>query len=68
MAGRFTPWLTERVAKLAYPRLAVEPRTRQLAADLLAAPDLPAQLRRVVVDADDDLRRALAARDQGSRG
>ncbi|GAA0812447.1 aminopeptidase N [Spirilliplanes yamanashiensis] len=62
VAGRFNPWLAERVAKLAYPRLAVAARTRQLAADLLAAPDLPAQLRRAVVDADDDLRRALSAR------
>jgi aminopeptidase N len=61
-AGRFTPWLAEQVAKLAYPRLAVEERTRRLAADLLARPDLPPQLRRAVLDCDDDVRRALAAR------
>ena len=62
VAARFTPWLAERIAKLAYPRLAVDARTRRLAADLLTAPDLPAPLRRAVVDGDDDLRRALHAR------
>jgi aminopeptidase N len=38
------------------------PRTRRLAAELLARPDLPTILRRVVTDADDDVRRALDAR------
>ena len=52
----------ERIAQRAYPVLAVEQRTRQLAADLLAAADVPTILRRVVTDGDDDVRRALAAR------
>jgi aminopeptidase N len=51
----------ERVALRAYPSVVVEPRTRQLAAELLARPDLPTILRRVVTDADDDVRRALDA-------
>jgi aminopeptidase N len=57
-----TGWTAERVALAAYPSLVVEPRTRQLAADLLARPDVSTILRRVVTDADDDVRRALAAR------
>jgi aminopeptidase N len=52
----------ERVALTAYPSLAVAPRTRQLAADLLARSDLSPILRRVVTDADDDVRRALESR------
>ncbi len=52
----------ERTAGAAYPHLVVEPETRKLAADLLARDDLDPILRRVVLDADDDLRRALAAR------
>ena len=62
MARRRTAWVAERVAGLAYPRYAVAPRTRTLAAALLARDDLPPGLRRVVTDADDDLRRALAVR------
>jgi len=57
-----TGFSAERVALLAYPSVVVQPRTRQLAAELLARPDLPTILRRVVTDADDDVRRALAAR------
>ncbi|MCA2217884.1 aminopeptidase N [Jidongwangia harbinensis] len=52
----------EALALAAYPRFAVAAETRRLAADLLARPELPAILRRVVTDADDDMRRALAAR------
>jgi aminopeptidase N len=52
----------ERVAVSAYPALVVEPETRRLAAELLASVELDPILRRVVEDADDDLRRALAAR------
>src|SRR4029453_12966785 len=44
----------ERMALLAYPSGVVDERTRRLAADLLARPDLPTILRRVVTDADDD--------------
>ncbi|MEO3929174.1 aminopeptidase N [Micromonosporaceae bacterium B7E4] len=61
-ARRRTPWVADRVAGLGYPRYAVSARTRELAAALLARDDLPPGLRRVVVDEDDDLRRALAAR------
>ncbi|GID33260.1 aminopeptidase N [Paractinoplanes brasiliensis] len=52
----------ERTAGAAYPSVVVEPRTRELAAGLLADEGLDPILRRVVLDADDDLRRALAAR------
>ncbi|MBF9133117.1 aminopeptidase N [Plantactinospora sp. S1510] len=61
-ARRRTPWVADQVAGLAYPRYAVAGRTRELAAALLARDDLPAGLRRVVTDADDDLRRALLSR------
>ena len=52
----------ERIVVAAYPRYAVDPATRGLAADLLARDDLTATLRRTVVDEDDDMRRALNAR------
>jgi aminopeptidase N len=61
-AARRTPWVADRIAGLAYPRYAVAGRTRELAAALLARDDVPSGLRRVVVDADDDLRRALLSR------
>ncbi|HEX2355110.1 MAG TPA: aminopeptidase N [Micromonosporaceae bacterium] len=62
MAARRTPWVTERAAESAYPRFAVAPATRAAAADLLGRADLDPGLRRAVVDADDELGRALAAR------
>ena len=52
----------ERIVRTAYPVLAVEPRTRELAAALLATPGIPNILRRVVTDGDDDVRRALIGR------
>ncbi|MCM4080596.1 aminopeptidase N [Paractinoplanes hotanensis] len=52
----------ERTAAAAYPGLVVEQRTRDLAAALLADTRLDPILRRVVLDADDDVRRALDAR------
>jgi aminopeptidase N len=52
----------EKTALAAYPHVAVDPQTRRLAAELLAGEDLDPILRRVVQDADDDVRRALAAR------
>ncbi|MFG2050947.1 aminopeptidase N [Micromonospora sp. NPDC048935] len=61
-ASRRTPWTADRVAKLAFPRYAVAQPTREAAAALLARDDLTPGLRRVVTDADDDLRRALVAR------
>ncbi|PZF88280.1 aminopeptidase N [Micromonospora deserti] len=57
-----TPWTADRVASLAFPRYAVAQATREAAAALLARDDLTPGLRRVVTDADDDLRRALLAR------
>ncbi|SCL67674.1 Membrane alanyl aminopeptidase Metallo peptidase. MEROPS family M01 [Micromonospora citrea] len=57
-----TPWVADRVANLAFPRYAVAQPTREAAAALLARDDLTPGLRRVVTDADDDLRRALVAR------
>nr|MDT0662362.1 aminopeptidase N [Micromonospora sp. DSM 115978] len=66
MVGRRTPWVADDVAKLAFPRYAVADETRGLAAALLARDDLAPGLRRVVADADDDLRRALAARTAAS--
>ncbi|MET8123140.1 aminopeptidase N [Micromonospora sp. NPDC005189] len=61
-ARRRTPWTADRVAALAFPRYAVAQPTREAAAALLARDDLTPGLRRVVIDADDDLRRALVAR------
>ncbi|MEV4658001.1 aminopeptidase N [Micromonospora sp. NPDC049301] len=61
-ARRRTPWTADRVAALAFPRYAVAQPTREAAAALLARDDLVPGLRRVVTDADDDLRRALVAR------
>ncbi|BBH66550.1 aminopeptidase [Actinoplanes sp. OR16] len=52
----------EKAALAAYPDVAVSEETRRLAAALLAQPDLSPILRRVVLDADDDMRRALTAR------
>ncbi|MFF5085249.1 aminopeptidase N [Actinoplanes sp. NPDC000266] len=52
----------EKTAAYAFPNIMVEAETRRRAAELLAAGDLDPILRRVVQDADDDLRRALAAR------
>ncbi|MGQ5263868.1 aminopeptidase N [Micromonospora sp. ZYX-F-536] len=61
-AHRRTAWTADRVASLAFPRYAVAQPTREAAAALLARDDLTPGLRRVVTDADDDLRRALIAR------
>jgi aminopeptidase N len=62
MLSRRTGMSGERVAALAYPSVHVGSQTRELAAELLARPDLPSILRRVVTDGDDDVRRALHAR------
>ncbi|WP_405430112.1 aminopeptidase N [Micromonospora sp. NBC_00617] len=61
-ARRRTGWTADWVAKLAFPHYAVAQPTREAAAALLARDDLTPGLRRVVTDADDDLRRALIAR------
>ncbi|AEB46765.1 MULTISPECIES: aminopeptidase N [Micromonospora] len=62
MARLRTPWVADEVAKLAFPRYAVAQPTREAAAALLSRDDLTPGLRRVITDADDDLRRALVAR------
>ncbi len=51
-------WALARVARKAYPSLAVDETTVERSERLLAT-DLPASLRREVVDASDQLRRAL---------
>ncbi|KUL42505.1 aminopeptidase N [Actinoplanes awajinensis] len=53
----------EKTTLAAYPAVMVSARTRELAAGLLAAPDLNPILNRVVQDSDDDMRRALLARE-----
>jgi aminopeptidase N len=52
----------EKTAIAAYPAVMVSARTRELAAELLARPELHPLLHRVVQDNDDDMRRALVAR------
>src|SRR5690606_14581623 len=55
------------VAAAAYPRYAVSPQTLAAARECLARDDLHPVVRRVVVDATDALRRALAARSLARR-
>ncbi|MFI5491672.1 aminopeptidase N [Actinoplanes sp. NPDC051859] len=62
LVERRTGMSGERVAVAAYPAVVVAPRTRELAAELLAAEGVPSIVRRVVTDGDDDVRRALLAR------
>ncbi len=62
LACRRSGLVLERLVRSAYPRYAIEPHTVEAAAALLARPDLDPAVRREVVDADDDLRRALRAR------
>jgi aminopeptidase N len=57
-----TPQVLIAAASAAYPRFAVEPRTVAAAEELLARPDVPPTLRRIVVDLTDELHRALRAR------
>jgi aminopeptidase N len=62
MAARRPPMVAQRVATLAYPRFAVAAETLAAARAMLARPDLTPGLARAVVDATDDLERALGAR------
>ncbi len=62
MAARRTPQAVVQVAEAAYPCYAVAPQTLAAAERLLDRSDVAALLRRVVLDATDDLRRALDAR------
>jgi aminopeptidase N len=61
-------WAVGRVAALAYPWTAVHPVTLERTEALLAGDDLDEGIRRSVLDAGDDLRRALAAREKYSPG
>jgi aminopeptidase N len=61
-AGLRSGWVVARLAQLAYPWTAVHPMTLEHTDALLARADLDEGVRRSVVDAGDDLRRALDAR------
>ena len=60
-------WVVPRLALLAYPWSAVRPDTLAAGDALLADPSLPPGIRRSVVDAADDLRRALRVRERFGR-
>ncbi|MGC9670515.1 aminopeptidase N [Planosporangium sp. 12N6] len=62
LAARRDAQMVNQVAGAAYPRYAVAPATVEAAQRLLDRADLPAVLRRVLLDRTDDLRRAIAAR------
>ena len=55
-------WVVARNSLLAFPIYAIDERTLELAAGLLADEDVPAGIRRAVGDQRDDLARALAIR------
>lgn len=61
---RRTAWAGEQLARDAFPFEVVEQATRDEAARLLARADLEPGLRRAVTDADDELGRALRARER----
>ncbi|MCM3882595.1 aminopeptidase N [Frankia sp. R82] len=62
MTARRTPHAARQIATAAFPHFAVSPRTARAADALLARTDLGQVLRRVVIDATDELRRAVHAR------
>ncbi|MEP7192426.1 MAG: aminopeptidase N [Actinomycetota bacterium] len=62
MAGRVGEDALSRVAGLAYPATVVEASTAAQSAAVLGRPDLTASVRRAIVDADSELREALASR------
>jgi aminopeptidase N len=57
-------WVVSRVALIAYPRTAVARGTVERGDELLRRDDLDSGIRRSVVDASDDLRRALISRER----
>ena len=61
------PQALRQLAAAAFPRYAVSAATVAAADTMLARPDLDPMLARVVTDAADDLRRALAARELAAR-
>jgi aminopeptidase N len=62
MAGRVGEDALARVAALAYPASMVEAATADRSAAALRRQDLTASVRRAIVDADSQLREALASR------
>ncbi|MCL2781424.1 MAG: ERAP1-like C-terminal domain-containing protein, partial [Actinomycetia bacterium] len=62
MATLRSGWLVSKLASAAYPWTAVRPETAADTETLLAQRDLDPNVRRAVIDAGDDLRRALASR------
>jgi aminopeptidase N len=62
LAERQGPSAVAQIARAAYPRFALSPRTLDLARQMLARDDLDPVFRRITDDATDDLRRALACR------
>jgi aminopeptidase N len=59
-------WVLSRLAELAYPRTAVRRGTLLATDDLLGRDGLAPGIRRGVVDAGDDLRRAVVSRERFS--
>jgi aminopeptidase N len=55
-------WVVSRIAEKAFPWSAVVPETLQLAEEFITRDNVSSGVRRAVVDAADDLRRALAVR------
>jgi aminopeptidase N len=63
IAERHSGYLLPHVAEWFYPRFAMEPATVDRARAVLSQPDLAPGVRRGLVDATDDLERALRARE-----
>jgi aminopeptidase N len=62
LAARGAPATARVLVRHGFPQQAVTPATLRAGADCLAAPGLPASLRRLLADQLDDLRRALQIR------
>ncbi len=62
LAGRIGEDALARVAALAYPSNVVETATAEQSGETLRRTDLTASVRRAIVDADSELREALASR------
>nr|WP_218849338.1 aminopeptidase N [Nocardioides perillae] len=60
--AHFSGWVLADVAEAYFPMTALDPRTVELARDLVARPGLDPSLRRRVVDCLDELERRLAVR------
>ena len=64
MARLRSGWVLSRLTALTYPRTVVRRTTVESSEDLLGREDLHPGIRRGVVDAGDDLRRAMTARER----